>query len=195
MLKQFPPVKRTTQSPDENTFDSLWSCPLSLSIRVFIKSVTSITNPQPLCIHLVIKNKNKNYFDCGGKVYYSWLSWMKGFLFPLFPTYFLHNSSVVMTDVYSVLSSRATLFANWSSSALPWTKTCKHWKPNKNHLMNKLTKTIYQNEVWYECNFLYCCHYCCWVTACVRVVMLIVLTHLCCKYWYIVRNSACIFNS
>lgn len=178
MLKQFPPVKRTTQSPDENTFDSLWSCPLSLSIRVFIKSVTSITNPQPPSIHLVIK-----------KLF--WL-WRESLLFMAF-----------MDERFSVSLVSHIFFAQFLSgydrcifcSFLKSDSFCKHWKPNKNHLMNKLTKTIYQNEVGHECNFLYCCHYCCWVTACVRVVMLIVLhlTHLCCKYWYIVRNSAYAF--
>lgn len=85
MLKQFPPVKRTTQSPDENTFDSLWSCPLSLSIRVFIKSVTSITNPQPPSIHLVIK---KTILIVEGKFIIHGFHGWKVFCFPCFPHIF-----------------------------------------------------------------------------------------------------------
>lgn len=75
---------------------------------------------------------------------------MKDFLFSLFS----HISSMVMTYVRSVLSSRVTLFANWSSSALPWTPTC-----------SACSQTI--TWTW----------------------------HLCLKHWYIVRNSACLFNS
>lgn len=194
MLKQFPPVKRTTQSPDENTFDSLWSCPLSLSIRVFIKSVTSITNPQPPSIHLVIK---KTILIVEGKFIIHGFHGWKVFCFPCFPHIFC-TIPQWLWPMYIRFFPQERLFL--PTDLHPHCHEEKHaniGSQTKTTFMNKLTKTIYQNEVWHECNFLYCCHYCCWVTACVRVVMLIVLhlTHLCCKYWYIVRNSACLFNS